>query len=63
MGATIDKEMLRKSLTQLVSTDPDFVGALLSEVNDLLKETKKQRLAKIIQEDFDEYGDVFKALA
>ncbi|KAB7731898.1 hypothetical protein F5984_06655 [Rudanella paleaurantiibacter] len=63
MEATIDKEMLRKSLTQLVSTDPDFVGALLSEVNDLLKETKKQRLAKIIQEDFDEYGDVFKALA
>jgi len=63
MTATIDKQLLRKSLIDLAATEPDFVRELISEIDLDLKKTKRQRLEDIINEDFKEYGDVFKALA
>jgi hypothetical protein len=43
--------------------EPEFVSALILEVDANLKKSKKQRLTEIIKEDFEEYGEVFKALA
>lgn len=63
MTAILDKELIRKSLIDLAMIEPEFVSALISEVDAKLKKSKKQRLAKIIKEDFEEYGEVFKALA
>lgn len=63
MTATIDKQLLRKSLIDLAATEPDFVRELISEIDLDLKKSKRQRLEDIINEDFKEYGDVFKALA
>lgn len=63
MTAILDKELIRKSLIDLALTEPEFVSALIAEVDANLKKTKKQRLAEIIKEDFEEYGEVFKALA
>lgn len=63
MTATIDKQLLRKSLIDLAATEPDFVRELISEIDIDLKKSKRQRLEDIINEDFKEYGDVFKALA
>jgi 23S rRNA maturation-related 3'-5' exoribonuclease YhaM len=63
MTAVIDKQLLRKSLIDLVITEPDFVRELMSEIDSDLKKTKRQRLEEIVKEDFKEYGDVFKALA
>ncbi|WP_305952971.1 hypothetical protein [Emticicia oligotrophica] len=63
MTAILDKELIRKSLIDLTLTEPEFVSALIAEVDANLKKTKKQRLAENIKEDFEEYGEVFKALA
>ncbi|WP_435354379.1 hypothetical protein [Emticicia sp. SJ17W-69] len=63
MTAVIDKEMIKKSLKDLVHTEPDFVSELLLEVSADLKIAKKQRLVEIVKEDFKEYDEVFKALA
>lgn len=63
MSNYIDKELLRKSLKDLVVIEPEFVSALLSEIDNDLKNRHKQRLSEIVDEDFKEYGDVFKALA
>jgi hypothetical protein len=63
MTAVIDKEMIKKSLKDLVRTEPDFVSELLLEVSADLKISKNQRLAEIVKEDFKEYDEVFRALA
>ncbi len=63
MTAIIDKQLLRKSLFDLAKKEPDFVRELISEIDTDLKKSKRQRLEEIINEDFKEYGDVFKALA
>lgn len=63
MTAIIDKQLLRKSLIDLVATEPDFVRELITEIDFDLKKSKRQCLEEIINEDFNEYGEVFKALA
>lgn len=63
MSAVLDKELIRKSLIDLAMVEPEFVSALILEVDANLKKSKKQRLTEIIKEDFEEYGEVFKALA
>jgi hypothetical protein len=63
MTAIIDKQLLRESLIDLVATEPDFVRELIAEIDSDLKKTKRQRLEEIINEDFNEYNEVFKALA
>jgi inorganic pyrophosphatase/exopolyphosphatase len=63
MTAIIDKQLLRKSLIDLAKTEPDFIRELISEIDTDLKKSKRQRLEEIINEDFKEYEDVFKALA
>lgn len=63
MIGILDKELIRKSLIDLAMVEPEFVSALILEVDANLKKSKKQRLTEIIKEDFEEYGEVFKALA
>lgn len=63
MEATIDKEQLRKALDTLVVQEPDFVKQLMNDINDALRQTKRQRLEQIVNEDFAEYDPVFRKLA
>jgi hypothetical protein len=63
MTAILDKEVIRKSLIDLAIVEPEFVSALILEVDANLKKSRKQRLTEIIKEDFEEYHEVFKALA
>jgi hypothetical protein len=63
MTAVLDKDLIRKSLIDLAIVEPEIVSALILEVDANLKKSKKQRLAEIVNEDFEEYGEVFKALA
>lgn len=63
MTAIIDKVLLRQSLKELTILEPEFVSALIQELEQDIKKTKRQRLEQIINEDFKEYEDVFKALA
>lgn len=60
MELVLDKAILRDSLKEMVNTEPDFVDKLLIELS---ADLKKQRLEQIIKEDFEEYHEVFKALA
>lgn len=63
MTTVIDKQTLRKALIELAQNEPDYVQSLFLEINEDLKKARKQRLEEIIKEDFEEYGEVFKALA
>ena len=63
MTTVLDKMMIRKSLKELVINEPEYVSGLIQELGDDLKKSKKQRLEEIVREDFNEYGEVFKALA
>jgi len=63
MDSTIDKEQIRNALKTLVVQEPDFVAQLMSDINDALQQTKRQRLEQIVNEDFTEYEAVFRKLA
>ena len=63
MTAIIDKVLLKQSLKELALQEPEFVVGLIQELEQELKNTKRQRLEDIINEDFKEYAEVFKALA
>ncbi len=63
MTAVINKDSIRKLLKDLVIEEPAFVSELISEIDADLKSSKKKRLAEIVKEDFEEYGEVFRALA
>lgn len=58
----LEKETLKKSLLQLAHEEPDFVRELLLEVKEDLKKARRKRLEDIVEEDFKEYDEVFKAL-
>jgi hypothetical protein len=63
MTTVADKERIRKSLKNLVLEEPNFINDLVSELSEDLKKSKQNRLERIINEDFEEYKEVFKALA
>ena len=60
MELVLDKAVLRDSLKEMASKEPEFVDKLMSEIG---IDLKKQRLKQIVEEDFEEYHEVFKALA
>ena len=63
MTTVSDREKIRKSLKNLVIEEPNFMNELISELSEDLKKSKKNRLEQIMKEDFEEYDEVFKALA
>jgi hypothetical protein len=63
MTTVADREKIRKSLKNLVLEEPHFMNDLISELSEDLKKSKKNRLEQIVKEDFEEYDEVFKALA
>ncbi|MBO0937318.1 hypothetical protein J2I47_12245 [Fibrella sp. HMF5335] len=63
MEAIVDKELIRKSLKEMAVSEPEFVSTLMAEVADVLKETKRQKLERIVAQDFAEYETVFRKLA
>ena len=63
MPEVIDKARVEQDIKNLVETEPEYVQTLIAEINQILEEKTKAKLQQIVKEDFDEYGDVFKALA
>ena len=63
MTAVLDREKIRKSFKNLVIEEPNFMNELISELSEDLKKSTKNRLNQIVKEDFEEYDEVFKALA
>lgn len=63
MTTVSDREKIRKSLKNLVMEEPNFMNELISELSEDLKKSKRSRLEQIVKEDFEEYSEVFKALA
>ena len=60
MASTIDKDLVKKSLKELMVSDPNYVSELILELSN---ELKKKELEKIVADNFREYDEVFKALA
>jgi CRP-like cAMP-binding protein len=63
MSVAIDKDILKEALRELIHEEPDFVEILIQDIQLQLKTARRTRLEQIINEDFDEYDEVFKALA
>ncbi len=66
MTATIDEKTFKKVLYELMVEQPDYFKNLLRQIVEEktdYKTERRKRLEKIINEDFAEYEDVFKALA
>ena len=63
MTAVLDKTLIEKTLKELVIQEPDYVSDLLKQISEELKVAKRKRLEDIVNEDFEEYVEVFKALA
>jgi spore germination protein GerM len=63
MTAVLDKNMIEKALKELAIQEPEYVSDLIRQLGEELKIAKRKRLEEIVKEDFEEYGEVFKALA
>ena len=63
MTLIADKEILNNSIKEMMEKDPNFVLDLFEGLEQKLENAKKERLSQIVDEDFEEYKDVFKALA
>ncbi len=63
MTQVIDRESLKAALRELIREEPTFIKGLISKIEDDEKSEKRLRLERIVEEDFAEYDEVFKALA
>jgi predicted RNase H-like nuclease (RuvC/YqgF family) len=63
MTAIIDKEILRHSLKQFAINEPDFVNNLIKEIEHDLESENDKKFEEILNKNFEEYAEVFKALA
>ncbi len=70
MTAQIDEKTFKKVLYELMVEQPDYFKNLLRQIINEKKEAlsdekteRRKRLEKIIDENFAEYDDVFRALA
>ena len=63
MTSVAEREELKKVILKLVETEPNFVEDLIIDASEKLRLAKKAKLEQIVNEDFKEYNEVFKALA
>lgn len=63
---SIDRNQLKDILKEILEENPDYVKKVLTEIIEEKRtqvENRMSSIEKLIQEDFDKYDDVFKALA
>ena len=65
-----DRENLKTALLELVQNEPDFILDLLEKaakgkagLDELQKAERRKRIEALVRKDFEEYAEVFKALA
>lgn len=63
MSLAIDKDAIKEALNALIQEEPEYVEKLIQDVQIQLKSVRRTRLEQIVNEDFEQYDDVFKALA
>ena len=63
MPQVIDKARIEQEMKILLETEPEYVQNLIVEISQILEDKARAKLEQIVKEDFDEHGDVFKALA
>ena len=63
MTTVAEREELKKVILKMVETEPNFVEDLIIDASEKLRLAKKAKLEQIVNEDFKEYDEVFKALA
>lgn len=63
MTTLAEREELKKVILKMVETEPNFVEDLIIDASEKLRLAKKAKFEQIVNEDFKEYNEVFKALA
>jgi hypothetical protein len=63
MTTIADKEKIRKSLKNLVLEESNLMNDLTPKMSEDLKKFEENRLEQIIKKNFEEYDEVFRALA
>lgn len=71
MTTVLDKNVVKEALRDLIREEPAIFKSIIREVltedgpgqDEESIKARRQRLEEIVKEDFDEYGEVFKALA
>ena len=63
MTVVLDKSMIERAFKELTIQEPEYVSDLIKQLGEDLKIARRKRLEEIIKDDFEEYGEVFKALA
>jgi hypothetical protein len=63
MTTIADKEKIRKSLKNLVLEESNLMNDLTPKISEDLKKFEENRLEQIIKKNFEEYDEVFRALA
>jgi hypothetical protein len=63
MTTIADKEKIRKSLKNLVLEESNLMNDLTPKMSEDLKKFEENRLGQIIKKNFEEYDEVFRALA
>lgn len=66
----IERENLKTALRELAQEEPDFLLELLEKaaidkqgMSPIQKAERRKRIEALVKEDFEKYGEVFKALA
>ncbi len=63
MDATIDKNMLKEALRELIHEEPDTFKNMLREIFAVSKNKEDDEFEQLIQRNFQRFDDTFRALA
>ncbi|WP_157974451.1 hypothetical protein [Lewinella sp. IMCC34183] len=57
------KSDLKKTIVKTLETDPDVLTEIFSEIRDKKKKSRQLKIKGLVNQDFDELDEVFRALA
>lgn len=63
MDATIDRNMIKEALRELIHEEPDTFKAMLREIFIEGKSRENDEVEQLIQRNFQRFGPTFRALA
>ncbi|GHB88140.1 hypothetical protein [Persicitalea jodogahamensis] len=63
MATVLDKETVKEALRELIHEEPDTFKTLLKEIFTEENSGNDEEFDRLLKENFEKYGDTFRALA
>ena len=63
MATVLDKETVKEALRELIHEEPSTFKTLLKEILTEEKSSNNEEFDQLLKENFERYGDTFRALA